>query len=135
MPRYQDARRRLAAINHPVPTPTPEAIAQNKKELASRTASTRYERFVNNMSKRPDLSAAARVGSPSLVDPKETDAPALAREINSMVKTEMDAKNGTGKVAVTAVNASGKAPENQPAPRSAEPPMSANDTPAPRLPN
>ncbi len=83
------------------------------------------------MSKRPDLSAAARVGSPSLVDPKETDAPALAREINSMVKTEMDAKNGTGKVAVTAVNASGKAPENQPAPRSAEPPVSANDTPAP----
>ena len=131
MPRYQEARRRLTAINHPVPTPTPEAIAQNKKELASRTSSTRYERFVNNMSKRPDLSAAARVGSPSLVDPKETDAPALAREINSMVKTEMDAKSGTGKVAVEAVNANGKAPENQPAPRSAEPPLSANDTPAP----
>ena len=37
MPRYQDARRRLAAIDRPVPTPTPEAIAQNKKEVASRT--------------------------------------------------------------------------------------------------
>ena len=86
-----------------MPTPTPEAIAQNKKELASRTATTRYQRFLNNMSKRPDLSAAARVGTPSLVDPKETDAPALVREINSVVKTEMDAKNGTGKVVVETV--------------------------------
>ena len=60
MPRYQDARRRLAAIDRPVPTPTPEAIALNKKELASRTATTRYERFVNNMGKHPDLSAAAQ---------------------------------------------------------------------------
>ena len=64
MPRYQDARQRLAAINRPVPTPTPDAIALNKKELASRTATTRYERFVNNMGKRPDLSAATRVGIP-----------------------------------------------------------------------
>jgi outer membrane protein assembly factor BamD len=131
MPRYQDARRRLAAIERPVPTPTPEAIAQNKKELASRTATTRYQSFLNNMSKRPDLSAAARVGAPSLVDPKETDAPTLVREINSVVKTEMDAKNGTGKVAVETVSASGKAPENQPAPRSAEPAASSNDVPAP----
>ena len=132
MPRYQDARHRLAAIERPVPTPTPEAIAQNKKELASRTATTRYQSFLNNMSKRPDLSAAARVGTPSLVDPKETDAPALVREINSVVKTEMDAKNGTGKVVVETVSANGKAPENQPAPRSADPAASSsNDVPAP----
>ena len=84
MPRYQDARRRLAAIDRPVPTPTPEAIAQNKKELASRVPSTRYERWVNNMEKRPDLSAATRTGEPSLVDPKETDAPTMVREINSI---------------------------------------------------
>ncbi len=85
MPRYQDARDRLAAISRPVPTPTPEAIALNKKELASRTRETRYERFVTNMGKHPDLSAAARVGEPTMVDPKETDAPMLVREINSVV--------------------------------------------------
>ena len=130
MPRYQDARRRLAAIDHPVPTPTPEAIAQNKKELASRVPSTRYERWVNNMEKRPDLSAATRTGDPSLVDPKETDAPAMVREINSLVKSDMDAKSGTGKVAVEAVKESGKAPENQPAPRSAEAAVNTSDVPA-----
>jgi len=120
MPRYQDARRRLAALDRPVPTPTPEAIALNKKELASRTATTRYERFVNNMSKRPDLTAAVRTGTPTLVDPKETDAPNLVREINSVAKSELEAKSGTDKVTVQTVSVSGKVPENQPAPHSAE---------------
>jgi outer membrane protein assembly factor BamD len=130
MPRYQDARRRLAAIDRPVPTPTPEAIAQNKKEVASRVASTRYEHFLTNMGKRPDLSAAVKVGDPTLVDPKETDAPNLVREINSIVKADAEAKSGTGKVSVEAVSAGGKIPENQPAPRSAEPPVNPSDIPA-----
>jgi len=117
MPRYQDARRRLAAIDRPVPTPTPEAIEQNKKELASRTPTTYYERFLTNMGKHPDLSASARVGAPTLVDPKETDAPALARAISETVKAENAAKSGSGKVALEQVAAGDKAPENQPAPR------------------
>jgi outer membrane protein assembly factor BamD len=129
MPRYQDARHRLAAIDHPVPTPTPEAIALNKKELASRMAATRYEQFVNNMSKHPDLTAAVRVGQPSLVDPKETDAPNLVRQINTMA-TEANSA-GTSKVAVEAVNSGDpKAAANQPAPRSAEPPVNPSDVPA-----
>jgi outer membrane protein assembly factor BamD len=130
MPRYQDARRRLAALDRPVPTPTAEAIALNKKELNSRMLSTRYERFVNNMAKRPDLTAAIRTGEPTLVDPKETDAPNLARQINSIVQSQMDA-NANGKVAVETVASGAKVTENQPAPRSAEPPLSANDAPAP----
>ena len=129
MPRYQDARRRLAAIDRPVPTPAPEAIAQNKKELASRVTTTRYEHWVNNMEKRPDLSAATRTGEPTLVDPKETDAPTMVREINTMVKSELDAKAGTGKVAVETVKESGKVPENQPAPRSAEAAANPSDVP------
>jgi outer membrane protein assembly factor BamD len=129
-PRYQDSRRRLAAIDRPVPTPTPEAIALNKKEMATRTKSTRYERFVNDMGKRPDLSAATKVGEPTLVDPKETDAPNLVREINSVVKSEMDAKSGTGKVSLETVNGSGKVPENQPAPRSADASVNPSNVPA-----
>jgi outer membrane protein assembly factor BamD len=130
MPRYQEARRRLSAIDRPVPTPTPDAIALNKKEMASRVKSTRYEHFMNDMGKRPDLSAATRVGSPSLVDPKETDAPGLVRQLDSIVKSAMDAKPGSGKIAVETVNTGGKVPENQPAPRSAEAAVSSNDTPA-----
>jgi hypothetical protein len=102
----------------------------NKKELASRVASTHYERFVNNMGKRPDMSAAVKVGEPTLVDPKETDAPNIVREINSIVKAETEAKSGTGKVAVEAVSESGKIPANQPAPRSAEAAVNPSDVPA-----
>ena len=130
MPRYQDARRRLAAIDRPVPTPTPEAIALNKKELNSRQATTRYERFLTNVGKRPDLSAAAKVGEPTLVDPKETDAPNLVREINTMVKDEIASKNGNGKVTVEAVKDTGGIPANQAAPRSAEPTVNPSDVPA-----
>jgi len=122
MARAGDARRRLTAIDRPVPTPTPEAIAQNKQELASRTATTRYERFVNDMGKRPDLSSAVKFGQPTLVDPKETDAPRLVRDINDAVKTDVEAKSksGSGKVSVETVKPGEKAPENQPAPRSVE---------------
>jgi outer membrane protein assembly factor BamD len=130
MPRYQEARRRLAAINRPVPTPTPEAIALNKKEIGSRTSRSRYERFVTDMGKRPDLSAATKIGSPTLVDPKETDAPMLVREMNSALKAEMDAKSGSGKIAVETVSTGGKVPENQPAPRSVEAAVNPSDIPA-----
>jgi outer membrane protein assembly factor BamD len=131
MPRYQEARRRLAAIDRPVPTPTPEAMALNKKELASRTATTRYERFVNNMGKRPDLNAAIRVGQPTLVDPKETDAPSLVREINSVAKSETEAKKGSGAVALEPVKDGGKIQENQAVPRSTEAAVNPSDAPAP----
>lgn len=130
MPRYQDARRRLAAIDRPVPTPTPEAIALNKQELASRTVTTRYERFVNDIGKHPDLSAAVKVGQPTLVDPKETDAPQLVREINAAVKSEMEGKSGAGKLSVETVGNGDKVPENQPVPRSAEAAVNPSDIPA-----
>jgi outer membrane protein assembly factor BamD len=127
MPRYQDARKRLAAIDRPVPTPTPEAIEQNKKEMASRTYMTPYERFLTNMGKRPDLSAAVRVGTPTLVDPKETDAPALSREITAIVKSETE---GSGKVTIAPAKPGEKAPESQPAPRSEAAAVSPSDVPA-----
>jgi outer membrane protein assembly factor BamD len=130
MPRYQEARKRLAAIHRPVPTPTPEAIALNKKELGSRTLSTRYDRFVKNMQARPDTTAAARFGEPTMVAPKETDAPMLVREINDVVKSDMEAKSGTGKVSVETVKEGGAAPENQPLPRSAEAAVNSSDVPA-----
>ena len=129
MTRFQDARRRLAAIDRPVPTPTPEEIALNKQEMASRTASTRYERFVNDMGKHPDFSAAVKVGQPTLVDPKQTDAPNLVREINAAFKAAAEAGSGTGKIEVETVSGGG-VPANQPVPRSAEPAVKPSDIPA-----
>ncbi len=131
MARYQDARHRLEALKRPVPKPTPEAIALNKKELASRVRKTRYEQFVTDMGKHPDLSTAARTGEPTLVDPKETDAPMLVREINSVAQTDTEAKSGSGKASLEPVKDSGKVAENQPAPRSVEPAVNTSDVPAP----
>jgi outer membrane protein assembly factor BamD len=123
MPRANDAKQRLGDLKRPVPVPTPEAIALNKKELASRIPNTRYERFITNMSKHPDLSSAVRVGQPVLVNAKETDAPSLVREINSTVKAGMEGN----KISVAAVG-DGKPPESQPAPRT--PVVNPSDVPA-----
>jgi hypothetical protein len=65
-----------------------------------------------------------------MVDPQETDAPKLAHEIDSVVKSEMDAKNGAGKVTVEAVNASAGVPQGQPAPHSPEAKANPGDIPA-----
>lgn len=115
MPRYQEARKRLTAMDRPVPTPTPEMVEQNKQEVNSRVAQTRYERFVTDMGKRPNLSTATRFGQPTLVDPKETDAPSLVREINSAVEESAKSHNA---VKAEPVSNGGKIPANQPVPRS-----------------
>ncbi len=83
------------------------------------------------MGKRPDLSSAVKFGEPTLVDPKETDAPCLVREINDAVKTDIEAKSksGSGKISVETVKPGDKAPENQPAPHSAETAVNPTDIP------
>ena len=134
MPRSEDARRRLTAMKREVPTPTAEAIELNKKELASRKQSTRYDRFVNDMGKRPDLSAAVHVGEPSMIDPKETDAPHLVREITSPSTPAAEA--GQGSSAIKVETAGEASTENQPAPHSQVEAATANpsDVPAQPLP-
>ncbi len=134
LPRAEDARRCLTAMKRQVPTPTAEAVALNKRELASRRRTTRYERFMNDMGKRPDLSAAVHVGEPSMADPKETDAPHLLREITSASGTATGAGPGSGAIKVETAGA--PPTENQPAPRSQVETVAANpsDTPAQALP-
>jgi outer membrane protein assembly factor BamD len=127
MPRYEEARQRLAALKQPVPTPTAEAIAYNQKEVASRAHASRYERFVADMGKHPDLSGATHYGQPSLTDPKETDAPYLAREINSEINSAAASGKGSGAIHLDA--ASGAATANQPAPRSTTASVNPSDVP------
>ena len=77
--RAGDARKRLEALHRPVPTPTPEAIAQNKKEEESRRELGRFGKLKLNLHRGPDTSLAVRVGEPTLVDPKPTNAPDIVR--------------------------------------------------------
>ena len=116
MDRAGDARNRLKAMNRPIPTPTPEAIAQSKAELAGREELGRFGRVMLNLHKRPDTAMAAKTGEPTLVDPQSTDAPAI---IQNVIKTTLNPGTVGEKGAVTVEGVKGGKPgENQPVPRS-----------------
>jgi outer membrane protein assembly factor BamD len=120
MPRAADAKARLEAMHRPVPTPTPDAIALNKKEQESREASGMWDRMMTTLHKGPDvvMARATKIGEPTLQDPKPTNAPDLLRQ-NAQDINEAAAKlnNPSQKVSVETVK-DGAPPPNQPVPRS-----------------
>jgi outer membrane protein assembly factor BamD len=116
MPRADDAKARLKALDLAVPTPTQEAIEWNKKVEASRGEMGRMSRMMLTFHKGPDFAPAATIGEPVLVDPKETSAPELIKEANAIVTGA--STGGTGKVSAETLPSDGKIPESQPVPRS-----------------
>jgi outer membrane protein assembly factor BamD len=82
-PRVADAKKRLQAMNQPIPTPSPEAIAQNKKEIESRSKENMYGKMMENFRHAPDTTAAVKTGEPTLVDPKQSSAPDFVRNAAS----------------------------------------------------
>ncbi len=74
MDRYDDAKKRLAALHQPIPRPTKAAVAQNKAEIDSRGETTAMQRMMGLIKKGPDVAAAAQTGDPSLVDPEVVSA-------------------------------------------------------------
>jgi outer membrane protein assembly factor BamD len=115
--RAGDARKRLEAMHRPVPTPTPEAIAQSKKEEESRQELSRFGKLKLNMRRGPDTSLAARVGEPTLVDPKPTNAPDIVRATTRALMEAGGNPEGAAAISVETVKGTGPA-ENQPVPRS-----------------
>jgi outer membrane protein assembly factor BamD len=113
--RADDAKKRLEALGKPIPKATPEAIAQNKKEQESRGSLSTYNKMMLNFKKGPDVSEAAKVGEPTLVDPKQTGAPEIVRSATASVMSALTAAT-TG----TATPGTGTAPppENAATPRS-----------------
>jgi len=118
MARADDAKKRLQALNRPIPTPTPEAVAQNKAEEASRQTPGMVSRFMGNLHKRPDTYMAAKIGEPSMEDAKVTTATQVVQETNlELLRAAASIRGGSGAV-----------PANQAAPRSDNPsPAPANN--------
>jgi outer membrane protein assembly factor BamD len=79
MNRADDAKKRLLALHQPVPRPTRAALAQNKAEDASRRESSPMQRLMGIVKKGPDVSQAAKVGEPPLVDPEPVSATKIAQ--------------------------------------------------------
>jgi outer membrane protein assembly factor BamD len=126
MPRAADAKARLAALDRPVPTPTADAIALNKKEQESRGEMGRMSKLWANMKKRPDMLPATKVGQPTLTDPPPTSAPKLIRDANALAMG-----NSTGTVSAETINKGPDGvPVNQPIPRSdTQPPPAPEGVP------
>src|SRR5271165_4041566 len=74
MDRAVDAKARLEALHQPVPRPTRAMLEQNKKEVASRQQTGMLSKGLGNFEKFPDVSRAARVGEPTMVDPEPVAA-------------------------------------------------------------
>lgn len=135
MGRVDDAKRRLADMKAPVPTPTAEALAQNQAEEDSRQAASRFNQVVMTFKKHPDVSKTAKVGEPSMEDAQIASAPAMLQHVDKEIKGA--SAPGTEKAALETVRAgTGAAPANQPAPGSQPTPGTAanatagNSTPA-----
>jgi outer membrane protein assembly factor BamD len=115
MDRAKDARARLEALHRPIPKATPEAIAQNKQEEASRREMGHFSRLMFNFHRRPDVSQASKVGEPTLVAPKETNATDVSREAQRVLLG--GAGSSTVNAEIAPSGAAAPAP-NQPVPRS-----------------
>jgi outer membrane protein assembly factor BamD len=116
--RAGDAKKRLEAMKQPVPKATPQAIAQDKAEIASRGSTGTIGKVMENFHKGPDVTEATKVGEPTLVDPKQASAPDLVRAFTNSVTGSLSNLNGTGQVSVERVDTAAPPAENAPVPRS-----------------
>jgi hypothetical protein len=120
MNRSDDAKARLLALHESVPRPTKAMLAQNKAEEDARHQQTTVSALTSVFNRHPDVSAATKVGDPSLQDQE-------LRNPSDVVKDTIRASgskpsSGTESLSVKAVD-TGAPGENAPAPRSDAPPV------------
>ena len=125
-PRVAEATQRLLALHRPVPTPTAEAIANNKKEIDSREELGMMDRLMGQFKKHPEVALATRTGEPTLVDPKMYSAIEVARDQARAMGQPVPGEN---KLTVETIK-SGAPPANEAAPRS-DAPITGTAAPSP----
>jgi outer membrane protein assembly factor BamD len=111
MDRALDAKARLESLHQTVPRPTRAALELNKKEVASRQQSGVMANMLGTFEKHPDISKAARVGEPTMVDPE----PVTATDVVKQAAQVLTGGSGDNKLKVEAV--SGPVPQSQAVPR------------------
>jgi len=116
--RAGDANKRLEALKQPVPKATPQAVAQDKAEIASRGSTGTIGKVMENFHKGPNVTEATKVGEPTLVDPKQASAPDLVRAVTTSVSASLSNLNGTSQVSVERLDTTAAPAENAPVPRS-----------------
>ncbi len=114
----KDARKRLEAMKQPIPKATPEAIAEDKAEIASRGSLGHIGKVMENFHRGPDISEATKVGEPTLVDPKQASAPDMVRAANASVTSVLAGPSGGNSVTVEKVSPGAMPAANAPVPHS-----------------
>ena len=123
MERGDDAKKRLAALHQPIPRPTKAAVAQNRAEEESRHEANTLDRLMSVVKKGPDVTQAAKVGDPALVDPTPVSA---NQSVGETMRRALSAPAGEHGLSVETVNG-GTPGANEPAPRSDAPPPASGD--------
>jgi outer membrane protein assembly factor BamD len=113
MDRADDAKARLTALHQPVPHPTKAMLAQNKAEEAARRQQTALNSVMGTLQRHPDVSAATKVGEPTLVDPPPISAGDIVQKAQRVAVAKTSASD-----TVSAKTGTGAPPESEPAPRS-----------------
>jgi outer membrane protein assembly factor BamD len=91
-PHAEDAKERLAGMNLPIPTPTPEEIAASDALEGSRAQYNLQKRLEIFFMHRPDTVTAAQTGNPTLDDPPPTVAPTIVRNLVADYKAAYNPK-------------------------------------------
>jgi len=127
MDRALDAKARLEALHQPVPRPTKAALELNKKEVASRHEAGIVAKQLGNFEKGPDVSKAAHVGEPTMVDPTPVTATDVVRKVTNSL--------GGGENKISVETTGGMPAANQEVPRSDAPVAAADSAAAELKPN
>lgn len=108
-PEVREAKKELAALHAPIPKPTPEAIAFNRREIAGRTVPSRFEELTSIFRGRPitELDRADKVGNPPMGS-TPAGAPATAQaEITALTSAPATNNAASADAAATPSAASG----------------------------
>jgi|HubBroStandDraft_5_1064220.scaffolds.fasta_scaffold18767_2 outer membrane protein assembly factor BamD len=115
-PHVEDARDRLVAMNHSVPEPTQEAVAESDAEERSRQPLHFTDKTFDIIKHGPMVVEAVHVGEPSLEDPKRVLAPDINKQNVAMFNDAINA----GRPPAAAIGAATPTGVNEP-PRSDQP--------------
>lgn len=135
-PHVEDARDRLAAMNIPLPTPTPDQAAQSAALENSRGQYSLQDRARLMILRRPDVVMAAHSGEPPLVDAKPTLAPAVVKQIQQDYQEALNPAAAANAVAAqpatdtTNAAPAGEAPAAPGAPAKPAAPLAFQDIPS-----
>jgi outer membrane protein assembly factor BamD len=125
----EDAKDRLAAMGLPIPTPTPDQVAASVALENSRAQYKLTDRVGLLLFRKADVVQAARLGTPSLVDPKPTLAPTVTRQVYSDFNSALNPNAPAPKPVAAVVNDDAPAATPAAAPTTAAAPLGFQDVP------